>query len=119
MIEMAPNRFVAHELALQAAGMVFELVGKVPSSCTDLADQARRAAASVPLNLSEGAGRTGRARLNHYRIAYGSAREARTAVRLLIEVRAVDPRQGLEAAEVLDRVGAMCWRLIAKAAPGH
>ena len=118
-IEMAPGRFVAHELALRAAAMVFELVGRVPSGCGDLADQARRAAASVPLNLSEGAGRTGKARVNHYRIAYGSVREARTAVRLLVEVRAVDPRDGLETAELLDRVGAMCWKLIGRSGPGH
>ena len=118
-IEMTPDRFVAHELALRAAGMVFELLRKVPSGCGDLADQARRAAASVPLNLSEGAGRTGKARINHYRIAYGSVRETRTAVRLLVEVKAVDPRDGLEAAEVLDRVGAMCWKLIGHSGPVH
>lgn len=119
MIEMTPDRFVAHELALRAAAMVFELVGRAPRGVAGLADQAKRAAASVPLNLSEGAGRAGKARVNHYRIAYGSVREARTAVRLLVEVRAVDPQAGPEVAEVLDRVGAMCWRLIGQPGPGH
>ena len=118
-IEMAPGRFVAHELALRAAVMVFELVGKVPSGYADLADQARRAAASGPLNLAEGAGRTGKARVNHYRIAHGSVRVARTAVRLLVEVGAVDPRAGLETAQVLDRVGALSWKLIDRPGRGH
>ena len=118
-IEKAPGRFVAHELALEAAVMVFDLVGNVPSGFTDLADQARRAAASGPLNLAEGAGRSGRARVNHYRIAHGSVGEAKTAVRLLVEVGAVDACAGLETAEVLDRVGALSWRLIERPGLGH
>ncbi len=118
-IEMTRDGFVAHELALRAAAMVFERVGNVSNGCADLADQARRAAASVPLNLAEGAGRVGKARVNHYRIAYGSVREARTAVRLLVAVGAVEPRAGQDVAQVLDRVGAMCWRLIERPGPGH
>ena len=114
MIEKAPNRFVAHELALRAATMVFSLVEKTPRTSADLADQARRAAASVPLNLAEGAGRAGKDRVYHFRIAYGSLKEVDTAVRLLIDIGAVAPREGWEAMALLDRIGALIWRLIAR-----
>ena len=64
-----PGRLLAHDLALKAAGMVYRLVERVPPNSRDMADQARRASASVPLNLAEGSGRAGRDRLQHYRIA--------------------------------------------------
>ena len=117
MIEKGPNRFVAHELALRAAAGVFGLVEKTPRSSNDLADQARRAAASVPLNLAEGAGRVGKDRLHFFRIAYGSLRETDTAIRLLLEIGAVEPRRAFEALAVLDRVGALIWKLMAQ--PGR
>ena len=117
MIDKAPNRFVAHELALRATVMVFGLIENPPRACSDLADQARRAAASVPLNLAEGAGRAGKDRLYHFRVAYGSLKETDTAVRLLVDIGAVAPREGWEAMALLDRIGALIWRLIAK--PGR
>jgi len=117
MIEKAANRFVAHELALRAAARVFGLVEKTHKSSHDLADQARRAAASVPLNLAEGSGRVGKDRLHFFRIAYGSLRETDTAIRLLLEIGAVEPRGAIEALAVLDRVGALIWKLMGQ--PGR
>ena len=110
-IPAAPGRFVARDLAIDAAGCVFRLVERVRPAYADLADQARRAAASVPLNLSEGAGRTGKDRDYHFRVAFGSAREAAASVELLMAVGAVDPRSGAAALALLDRVQAITWRL--------
>ena len=106
-----PGRLLAHELSLEAAGMVFRLVDRVPPSSRDLADQARRAASSVPLNLAEGSGRTGRDRLHHYRIAYGSLKETESCVGLLATVGAVDQAEARGALALLDRIGAMTWKL--------
>jgi hypothetical protein len=75
-----PERLLAHDLSLEAARQVFQLVEKVPPSARDLADQARRAAASVSLNLAEGSGRAGRDRLQHHRIAYASVKETMAAL---------------------------------------
>ncbi len=74
-----------------------------------LADQLRRAASSVALNLAEGNRRTGQDRVQFFRIAAGSAAEVRAA----LEVgRAWGSVAGSEPAEVeLDRVLAMLWRL--------
>ncbi len=117
--EMTPGRFVAHELALSVATMVFGMVGGVPRGCADLAEQARRAVASVPLNLAEGAGRAGKDRAYHFRIAYGSVKEVESAVRLLVAVGAIESQTGDEALGQLDRLGAMTWRLIGRPGPGR
>ena len=67
--------FQALDKAVLAAGMAIKLAMRVPAPLKPLADQVIRSASSVPANLAEGRGRTGRDRLHHWRIAFGSARE--------------------------------------------
>ena len=102
----------AHDLATEAAILVLRLVRSVPPASRSLADQTVRAVTSVPLNLAEGAGRRGRDRLHHWRIAYGSALEARTALELLAATGCVDAETAASADALLDRVAAMAWRLV-------
>ncbi|MCU0233091.1 MAG: four helix bundle protein [Thermoanaerobaculales bacterium] len=51
---------VAHSKALEAAGTAIRLVMRVPAPLESIAEQAIRAAASVPGNLAEGQGRSER-----------------------------------------------------------
>ena len=104
--------FEAHDLARDAAVLVLGIVRQVPPAARALTDQTVRAVTSVPLNLAEGAGRRGRDRLHHWRIAYGSAREARTALELLVASGSVDAEAAATADALLDRVAAMAWRLV-------
>jgi len=104
--------FDAHDLARDAAILVLELVRRSPSTVRTLTDQTVRAVTSVPLNLAEGAGRRGRDRIHQWRIAYGSALEARTALELLVATGSVDAESGAIADALLDRVAAMTWRLV-------
>jgi four helix bundle protein len=92
--------------------MTLSMARTVSAPFKSLADQAIRAASSVPANISEGQGRFGRDRNNHYRIAYGSAMEVDTFIRLLSSAGVVDASQAQKAAELFDQVRAMTWRLI-------
>jgi len=106
------KRFIALDLALDAAAAVLRLLEQVPKRHSDLAGQGRRAVVSGPLNLGEGAARVGRDRLYHYRVALGSLKEAKAAVELVVRLALVDGRQGTEALELLDRSCAATWRLV-------
>jgi four helix bundle protein len=75
-------RFEAQKLALDAVAALGPLVGTIAQHDRDLASQLRRAGSSLPLNVAEGARREGRDRLQHYRIAAGSAAEARSALQV-------------------------------------
>jgi len=102
----------AHRTALEAAGITLTLVSRVPLPFKPLADQAIRAAASVAANLAEGHGRRGRDRMHHWRIAYASAKEVDSHLRLLLHATAVESSSASRALDLFDEVRAMTWRLL-------
>ena len=113
MLDTLPNYgLIAHSKALEAAGLALALARRVPAPFRSLADQVIRSAASVAANLSEGHGRIGRDRFNHWRIAYGSAKEVDTFLRLLVNAGVVDRAQTNVALDIFDQVRAMTWRLL-------
>ena len=66
---------------------------------------------SIPLNVAEASGRTGKDRSHHFRIAYGSAQETTVAVQLLRSVGVVSLADEAALLPLLERVKAMTWRL--------
>jgi len=106
------GKFHVIEVALEAAGTAIALVDQLPPKYRSLADQVIRSASSVPANLAEGRGRSGKDRNYHFRVALGSAREVDVHLRLLLAIGSVDRQETLKAIELFDRVRAMTWRLI-------
>ena len=78
---------------------------------SSLAQQIRRAASSVSLNLAEGNRRTGKDRRRFFRIAAGSANEVRTALRVAEAWGYVKAREITGALGLLDQTLAMLWKL--------
>ena len=103
---------IAHEKALEAAGDAITLVMRVPAPLKSIADQVIRSASSVPANLAEGHGRTGRDRLHFWRIAYASAKEVESHMRLLARAGAINRTKTEKALATFDEVRAMTWRLL-------
>ena len=109
---LANTNLIAHEKALEAAGDAITLVLRVPASLKSIADQVIRSASSVPANLAEGHGRTGRDRLHFWRIAYASAKEVDSHLRLLERAGVINAGRAARTLEAFDEVRAMTWRLI-------
>ena len=76
-----------------------------------LADQLRRAAQSVSLNIAEADRRTLRDRRNRFRIALGSAAEVAACLDVSVALGYVDEPRVAPALELVDRVRAMTFRL--------
>jgi len=103
--------FDAFEVSLQVIGAVKAVVEIVRTGDGDLADQMRRAATSVSLNVAEGVGRSGKDRVRCWRIAEGSARELLAALLVAREWGLVSPSALSQSMELLDRELAMLFRL--------
>jgi four helix bundle protein len=106
------TKLIAHEKALKAAGIAITLVMRVPAPLRSIADQVIRSASSVPANLAEGHGRTGRDRLHLWRIAYASAKEVDSHLRLLLQAGVVNSTKATRAIETFDEVRAITWCLL-------
>jgi four helix bundle protein len=107
-----PKRLDALEKATRAAGISISLVMPVPKALRPIADQVIRSASSVAANIAEGSGRSGRDQLHYWRIAYASAKEVDTHLKLLIGAGAVDRSRAYESLQLFDDVRAMTWRLL-------
>jgi four helix bundle protein len=81
-----------------------------------LGNQLIRSTSSVALNIAEGAGRFGRDRFFHYRIAYGSCQEAKTTIEILVRSGHLDRETGVRWYRELNRIGGLLWGLL-RAAP--
>jgi len=91
MLAAPSMKLIALTTALEAAGEALAIARRVPAPFRSLADQVVRSATSVAANLSEGHGRSGRDPLHQWHIAYASAKEVDSHLRLLAGAGAVDP----------------------------
>ncbi len=94
------EQLLAYQLARDVARWVFH-DARFPPGSSSLREQAVRAAQSVALNIAEGRRQAGNARLNHYRIAAGSAAETCAALDLVVVPGAPERQQ------ILRRIGSM------------
>jgi four helix bundle protein len=101
--------FIAYEVSVQLVTSLRELVPLIERSDRDLADQMRRAASSVVLNLAEGQRSAKGNKHKHYAIAHGSANEVKAALELARAWGWID--EAREPAAILDRLLALLWRL--------
>jgi four helix bundle protein len=85
---------------------------ELPRGLFHLADQLRRAALSVPLNVAEAAGRNSDAdAARHYAIARGSAMECAAIMDSLHVLKILDGARHKHAIELLSRIVAMLTKL--------
>jgi four helix bundle protein len=101
--------FIAYEVSLEVIMSLRSVVPKIERHDRDLADQLRRAASSVTLNLAEGQRLTKGNKPKHYAIAHGSANEVRAALQTAAAWGWLEDVS--EALEQVDRLLALLWRL--------
>jgi four helix bundle protein len=105
------SKLVAHQVASQLIRSLRPLVESVRLSDASLADQLRRAASSVLLNIAEGNRRSGADRTRMFRIAAGSAAEVGAALEVASAWGYVTDAALVEVRPLLDRQLALLWGL--------
>ncbi len=101
--------FIAYEIAKELITALAPLVVQIKREDLELADQLKRAAQSVLLNLAEGQKFSNGNRRRHYEIAQGSANEVKAALDAGVAWGwiAADGNERV----LLDRLLAVMWKL--------
>ena len=79
-----------HDVMLEVLGLLRPVLEDIGRYDRDLEAQARRAAASVVLNVAEGSGARGKNRTARYAIALGEARETISCLQVAVAYGYVD-----------------------------
>ena len=103
--------FEVYDCSISLIRCLVPVLEHVGSRDATLADQLRRAAMSVSLNVAEANRRTGKDRRNRFRIALGSAAEVATCLDVAVAFRYCGEVDHTEAHALVDRVRAMTYRL--------
>lgn len=101
--------FIAKEVSFEVIKSLRAIVPIIEASDRDLADQIRRAASSVALNLGEGQRSEKGNKRKHYAIAHGSANEVKAAIETALAWGFIEDANAPLA--LLDRLLALLWRL--------
>jgi four helix bundle protein len=96
--------FDVQDLALECIRLLRVPLERIRLHDPALADQLRRAASSVALNIAEGRWRTGKDKTNRFRIAAGSASEARACLQICEAWGLVSAELVSKPLEVIDRL---------------
>jgi len=102
---------VVQEVAFEMIVAVKPLVDTIAKQDRSLADQIRRAASSVVLNIAEGVHSQGRIAITRFHSAAGSASETRVGLRLAEAWGYLRPGQLSQVDARLDRILALLWGL--------
>ena len=103
--------FHVYDCSLSLIRSLVPLLERLSSRDPKLADQLRRAAQSIALNVAEANQRLGRDRRNRFRIALGSAAEVASCLDVAVAFSYLGERDHAEAYKLVDRVRAMTYRL--------
>ena len=106
-----PSSLHVYQVMREALVALRPLLARIAKHDADLADELRRAAKSVLLNIGESEGLSPGRKRQHREIALGSLYEVRSAIDCAVLLGYVEEAEAADAAELAYRVGGMLYRL--------
>jgi len=106
------ERLDVYRCALEFLALALRMAERLPPGNAALGDQLRRAATSIPLNIAEAVGKTGRADKRRFSaIARGSTMECAAIIDVVTLLNASHAGDGKGAKLLLERCAAMLSKL--------
>jgi four helix bundle protein len=106
-----PQPFRALSLSYDLIEALSSVIPAIREHDASLADQLRRAAQSVALNLAESTGNSRGNRRSRIETAFGSTQETKAALHIARCWRYVDEAAIRRAFDLADDIAKLCWRL--------
>jgi four helix bundle protein len=101
-----------YQRSIEFIALSVRMLNKLPKGNTILSDQLKRASISIPLNIAEGAGKTGPAdKKKFYAIARGSAMECSAVFDVSNILGIVEEGMYAEGKELLKRIVSMLTKM--------
>jgi len=101
-----------YKVSIEYMAIAVKVANNIPRGYSSLADQLKRAAWSIPLNIAEGCGKSSiNDKKRFYLIARGSAMECAAIIDVCRELGLVDERIFKESKDLLTRIVAMLTKL--------
>jgi len=101
-----------YKCAIEHLALVFQWIPRLPRGDSTLADQWRRAAMSVPLNIGEGTGKASTAERAHcYAVARGESMECGTILDVVRLIRVLPETELAHAKQLVVRMVEMLTKM--------
>jgi len=99
------EKLEVYQAAIEFVATASALIKRLPAGHGDVADQLRRAAVAIPLNIAEGAGESGhKERARSYRMAKRSATECAAILDVLRVMKLADETELVAGRDLLQRI---------------
>ena len=109
---MSYEKLDVYQCSIKFLSIAIKLTSELPRGHASLADQIKRAAMSIPLNIGEGAGKRTKADCRKYfDIARGSAMECAAAIDVCKVMELIDENEQRSSKVLLHRIVAMLTKL--------
>lgn len=106
------EKFGAYQFSIQFIALSCRIIQEIPRGNGELADQLRRAAISISLNIAEGTGRTSTTELRRfYVIARGSTLECAVILDVLFHLKLIEEAIFSNGRELLKNIVAILTAL--------
>jgi four helix bundle protein len=109
---MSYEKLDVYQCAIEFIGLAIQLIEELPRGYSILADQLKRASLSLPLNISEGAGKGTKADCRRYfDNARGSAMECASVFDVCVKLKLGRTDMLTQGKNLLERIVAMLTKL--------
>jgi len=105
------RRLDVYGCAISFFKLAIPLIERTPTGYHSLADQLRRAAVSIPLNIAEGSGRFDKDERRYFSMARGSALECAAIMDVLEALGTLSVEEANQEKELLERIVSMLTKL--------
>ena len=111
-MQLNHEKLIVYQTSIQFLGVAFEILQSIPSGYSFLADQLKRAALSIPLNIAEGSGKfETKDKARFYKIARGSTSECGAILDAALKIKIIDKEKTLQGKELLVEIACMLSKM--------
>ena len=111
-MQLGYEKLDVYQASIQFLGIAFQIMQNMPQGYSFMIDQFKRASLSIPLNIAEGSGKSGKQdQARFYKIARGSACECGAILDAALAISLIQQSSFIKGKELLHRIISMLSKM--------